>query len=218
MDRRTKILAGVLGLAVLFGIFSQVIYPDYIRPWLTLDERIAREEETLAKLQALDPLTSEPVTVLWVKGSGGDLGSMKRDGFATLYLDKLERLKAFYRGIEHEDEMVGYLPHCTFGLNQRAASIDTPLHAYLPYRHVDHVHPDAVIAIAASARSEELTREIYGDEVRFKLVAPSTSWFRRKRSVFAESGGFDFGLVPGGLAADLISAIEARALWSRFGL
>ncbi len=112
-----------------------------------------------------DPLTGEPVTVLWVKGSGGDLGSMKLDGFATLYLDKLDRLKGLYRGIAHEDEMVGYLPHCTFDLNPRAASIDTPLHAYLPYRHVDHVHPDAVIAIAASARSEELTREVYGDEI-----------------------------------------------------
>ena len=120
---------------------------------------------TSAKLPAKDPLTGEPVTVLWVKGSGGDLGSMKLDGFATLDLDRLERLKGLYRGIAHEDEMVGYLPHCTFDLNPRAASIDTPLHAYLPYRHVDHVHPDAVIAIAASARSEELTREVYGDEI-----------------------------------------------------
>ncbi len=120
---------------------------------------------TSAKLSARDPLTGEQVTVLWVKGSGGDLGSMKLDGFATLYLDKLDRLKGLYRGIEHEDEMVGFLPHCTFDLNPRAASIDTPLHAYLPYRHVDHVHPDAVIAIAAAARSEELTREVFGDEI-----------------------------------------------------
>ena len=134
---------------------------------------------TSAKLQACDPLTGETVTVLWVKGSGGDLGSMKLDGFATLYLDKLERLKGLYRGIAHEDEMVGYLPHCTFDLNPRAASIDTPLHAYLPYRHVDHVHPDAVIAIAASARSEELTREIYGDEI---------GWLPWQRP------GFDLGL------------------------
>ena len=134
---------------------------------------------TSAKLQAKDPLTGEPVTVLWVKGSGGDLGSMKLDGFATLYLDKLERLKGLYRGLEHEDEMVGYLPHCTFDLNPRAASIDTPLHAYLPYRHVDHVHPDAVIAIAASARSEALTREIYGDEI---------GWLPWQRP------GFDLGL------------------------
>src|SRR5829696_4581641 len=84
---------------------------------------------TSAKLQANDPLAGEPVSVLWVKGSGGDLGSMKLDGFATLYLDKLDRLKSLYRGLAHEDEMVGYLPHCTFDLNPRAASIDTPLHA-----------------------------------------------------------------------------------------
>ena len=77
--------------------------------------------------------TGEEVSVLWVKGSGGDLGSMKLDGFATLYLDKLEALKRLYRGLAHEDEMVGYLPHCTFNLNPRAASIDTPLHAFLPY-------------------------------------------------------------------------------------
>ena len=120
---------------------------------------------TSAKLPMADPLTGEQVTVLWVKGSGGDLGSMQRDGFSTLYMDKLDQLKGLYRGLAHEDEMVGYLPHCTFDLNPRAASIDTPLHAYLPYRHVDHVHPDAVIAIAASARSEALTREIYGDEI-----------------------------------------------------
>ena len=134
---------------------------------------------TSAKLQAEDPLTGEPVTVLWVKGSGGDLGSMKLDGFATLDLARLERLKELYRGIEHEDEMVGYLPHCTFDLNPRAASIDTPLHAYLPYRHVDHVHPDAVIAIAASVRSEVLTHEIYGDEI---------GWLPWQRP------GFDLGL------------------------
>ncbi|MFL5334964.1 MAG: class II aldolase/adducin family protein, partial [Geminicoccaceae bacterium] len=120
---------------------------------------------TSAKLPASDPLTGEPATVLWVKGSGGDLGSMRLDGFATLYLDKLDRLKRLYRGVEHEDEMVGLLLHCTFDLNPRAASIDTPLHAYLPYRHIDHVHPDAVIAIAASARSEALTREVYGDAI-----------------------------------------------------
>src|SRR3982751_6640075 len=120
---------------------------------------------TSAKIAAKDPLTGEPVTVLCVKGSGGDLGSMKLDGVATLYLDKLERLKGLYRGIPHQDGMVCYLPHCTFDLNPRAASIDTPLHAYLPWRHVDHVHPDAVIAIAASARSEALTREIYGDAI-----------------------------------------------------
>src|SRR5437762_12971770 len=102
---------------------------------------------TSAKIAAKDPLTGETVTVLWVKGSGGDLGSMKLDGFATLYLDKLESLKRLYRGLDQEDEMVGYLAHCTFNMNPRAASIDTPLHAFIPYAHVDHMHPDAVIAI-----------------------------------------------------------------------
>ena len=105
------------------------------------------------------------VAVLWVKGSGGDVGSMKLDGFATLYMDKLRALKTIYRGVEYEDEMVGFLPHCTFNLNPRAASIDTPLHAYVPKKHVDHMHPDAVIAIAAAQNSKELTAEIYGPEI-----------------------------------------------------
>ena len=87
---------------------------------------------TSAKVTETDPLTGEPVEVLWVKGSGGDVGIMKLDGFSTLYMEKLEALKGLYRGLEHEDEMVGYLPHCTFNLNPRAASIDTPLHAYRP--------------------------------------------------------------------------------------
>lgn len=120
---------------------------------------------TSAKLVEKDPLTGERVVVLWVKGSGGDVGSMKRDGFATLYLDKLRALQALYRGPAHEDEMVAYLPHCTFNLNPRAASIDTPLHAFLPFRHVDHMHPDAVIAIAAMANSESLTRAIFAGTV-----------------------------------------------------
>ena len=120
---------------------------------------------TSAKVLETDPLTGEQVEVLWVKGSGGDIGSMGMDGFATLYMDKLRALKGKYRGLAHEDEMVGYLPHCTFALNPRAASIDTPLHAYVPKRHVDHVHSDAIIAIAASVNSRELTAEIFGDEI-----------------------------------------------------
>ena len=120
---------------------------------------------TSAKVIEKDPLTGETVEVLWVKGSGGDVGSMKLDGFSTLYMDKLNALKGLYRGVEHEDEMVGYLPHCTFNLNPRAASIDTPLHAYVPKKHVDHMHPDAVIAIAAAKNSKALTAEIYGDEI-----------------------------------------------------
>jgi len=120
---------------------------------------------TSAKVMERDPLTGEEVEVLWVKGSGGDIGSIAMDGFATLYMDKLNALKGLYRGVEFEDEMVGYLPHCTFRLNPRAASIDTPLHAYVPKKHVDHVHPDAIIAIAASKNSRELTQEIFGDEI-----------------------------------------------------
>ena len=120
---------------------------------------------TSAKVTEKDPLTGEPVEVLWVKGSGGDVGTIRLDGFATLYMSKLEALKALYRGPEHEDEMVGYLPHCTFDLNPRAASIDTPLHAYVPRAHVDHMHADAIIAIAASKDSKALTREVFGDEI-----------------------------------------------------
>ena len=116
---------------------------------------------TSAKVMERDPLTGAAVEVLWVKGSGGDIGSIRMDGFATLYMAKLDALKGLYRGLDHEDEMVGYLPHCTFRLNPRAASIDTPLHAYVPRRHVDHVHADAIIAIAASANSKELTERIF---------------------------------------------------------
>ncbi|MBB3933174.1 rhamnulose-1-phosphate aldolase/alcohol dehydrogenase [Kaistia hirudinis] len=134
---------------------------------------------TSAKVVEKDPLSGEDVTVLWVKGSGGDVGSMKLDGFATLYQSKLDALQGIYRGLEFEDEMVGYLPHCTFNLNPRAASIDTPLHAYVPYRHVDHMHPDAVIAIAATPNSKELTKLIYGDEI---------GWLPWKRP------GFELGL------------------------
>jgi len=134
---------------------------------------------TSAKLMAADPLTGDDTEVLWVKGSGGDLGSMALDGFATLYMSQLQSLKGLYRGIDHEDEMVGYLPHCTFDLNPRPASIDTPLHGYLPYAHVDHMHPDAVIAIATADDGERLTEEIFGGEV---------GWLPWQRP------GFDLGL------------------------
>jgi len=120
---------------------------------------------TSAKVMMPDPLTGEMVEVLWVKGSGGDLGSMDMGGFSTLYMDKMRTLKKLYRGLEHEDEMVGYLPHCTFNNNPRAASIDTPLHAFIPRPHVDHLHPDALIAIAAAANSEQITKEIFGDDI-----------------------------------------------------
>ena len=134
---------------------------------------------TSSKIRQKDPLTGEEVEVLWVKGSGGDSASIKLDGFATLYMDKLTALKGLYRGVEHEDEMVGYLPHCTFNLNPRAASIDTPLHAYVPRAHVDHMHPDAIIAIAAAKNSKALTREIFGDAI---------GWLPWKRP------GFELGL------------------------
>ncbi|MGI3187346.1 bifunctional rhamnulose-1-phosphate aldolase/short-chain dehydrogenase [Nioella aestuarii] len=120
---------------------------------------------TSAKVMESDPLSGETVEVLWVKGSGGDVGSIKMDGFATLYMDKLRALKGIYRGVEFEDEMVALLPHCTFNLNARAASIDTPLHAYVPRKHVDHMHPDAIIAIAAAADSKALTQEVFGDDI-----------------------------------------------------
>jgi rhamnulose-1-phosphate aldolase/alcohol dehydrogenase len=142
---------------------------------------------TSAKVDATDPLTKANTRVLWVKGSGGDIGSMKRDGFATLYLDKLIGLQKLYRGIEQEDEMVALFDHCTFNLNPRATSIDTPLHAFVPHRHVDHVHADAVIAIAASANAEALTAKIYGGEIGF------LPWQRP---------GFDLGLKLGKMATE----------------
>lgn len=120
---------------------------------------------TSSKIMQKDPLTGEMVEVLWVKGSGGDNASIKLDGFATLYMDKLRALKGLYRGVEFEDEMVGYLPHATFNLNPRASSIDTPLHAYVNRPYVDHMHPDAIIAIAASKNSKELTSQIFGDNI-----------------------------------------------------
>ncbi|CTQ62922.1 bifunctional rhamnulose-1-phosphate aldolase/short-chain dehydrogenase [Roseibium album] len=120
---------------------------------------------TSAKAMETDPLTGQTAEVLWVKGSGGDVGTIKMDGFATLYMEKLHALKGLYRGVDFEDEMVGYLPHCTFNLNSRAASIDTPLHAYVPKKHVDHMHPDAIIAIAAASDSKAITQEIFGDDI-----------------------------------------------------
>ena len=134
---------------------------------------------TSAKLDERDPLTGASAKVLWVKGSGGDLGSMKLEGFSTLYQERLLALESLYRGIEHEDEMVGYLPHCTFNLNARAASIDTPLHGFLPFAHVDHVHPDAIIALAASSGGKGAAEQIWQGAV---------GWLPWKRP------GFDLGL------------------------
>ena len=141
---------------------------------------------TSSKLVEQDPLTRESVDVLWVKGSGGDLRTAKRDGFASLYLDKIRAMKSLYlsdpqRGpkTEIEDAMYPMYSHCVFNLNPRACSIDTPLHTLVPYKHVDHLHPNAVIAVAASVNQEKLCREIFGDEV---IYVP---WQRP---------GFDIGL------------------------
>ena len=120
---------------------------------------------TSAKIVETDPLTGAQTEVLWVKGSGGDIGSMKLDGFSTLYQEKLLGLEKHYGGPDDDDKMVGYLPHCTFNLNPRAASIDTPLHSLLPFAHVDHVHPDAIIALAASSGGEAATKEIWGGKI-----------------------------------------------------
>jgi len=153
---------------------------------------------TSAKLRQQDPLTGTPVDVLWVKGSGGDIGSMKLDGFSTLYLEKLHALEGLYRGLAHEDEMVGYLPHCTFNLNPRAASIDTPLHAQLPYAHVDHMHPDAVIAIAAMANSQAITQRVFEGTVGWMpWMRPGYELGRRLKACNEANPGLR-GIVLGG--------------------
>jgi rhamnulose-1-phosphate aldolase/alcohol dehydrogenase len=153
------------------------------------DQRITNTGggNTSAKLMQPDPLTGAEADVLWVKGSGGDLRTSKRENFSSLYMDKLRGLQQlWYRTAERgpktaiEDAMVGMYPHCTFNLNPRPSSIDTPLHAFVPARHVDHMHPNAVIAVAAARDSERLTQAIYGDEVIW------TAWQRP---------GFDLGLI-----------------------
>lgn len=114
---------------------------------------------TSSKFELPDPFTRKPVPVLAVKGSGGDLGSITRGGFAVLYMERLEQLRSIYRGVANEDEMVSYYPLSAFGENRVAASIDTPLHAFLPYAHVDHLHPDWAIAVAASANGKTKLEE-----------------------------------------------------------
>ena len=152
------------------------------------DQRITNTGggNTSAKLPQTDPLTGAPVEVLWVKGSGGDLRTAKRENFSSLYMEKLRGLQAHYhrapeRGPKTpiEDAMVALYSHTTFNLNPRPSSIDTPLHAFVAARHVDHMHPNAVIALAAAEHSERLTQEIYGNDVIW------TAWQRP---------GFDLGL------------------------
>ena len=141
---------------------------------LGADQRITNTGggNTSSKAMEVDPLTGKETDVLWVKGSGGDLRTSKLENFASLYMDKLLGLIPMYQNAPDngpktpaEDNMVGCFPHCTFNLNPRASSIDTPLHGFLPARHVDHMHPNSVIAIAACDRSKELTAEIFGDKI-----------------------------------------------------
>jgi rhamnulose-1-phosphate aldolase/alcohol dehydrogenase len=134
---------------------------------------------TSCKTIAKDPLTGKDVEVMWVKGSGGDLGTMKRSGLAALYVDRLRALKNIYRGIEHEDEMVDLFNHCIYDLASKAPSIDTPLHGFLPFKHIDHLHPDAAIAIAAAKDGEKITQELFNGTI---------GWVEWQRP------GFDLGL------------------------
>ena len=134
---------------------------------------------TSSKIIQKDPITKKNETILYVKGSGGDLGSIKEDGFASLYLDKLNGLKNIYRGFNFEDEMVGYYPMCTFNNNPRAASIDTPLHAYVPYPEVDHTHPDSIIALATMKNGKDIVNKVYQGKL---------GWLNWQRP------GFDLGL------------------------
>lgn len=118
---------------------------------------------TSCKITETDPVTGEPAEVMWVKGSGGDIGTLTKKGCANLYVDKLHALKKRYRGLAFEDEMVGLFDHCLFDPKCAAPSIDTPLHGLLPFKHIDHLHPDALIAIAASKDGPAIMKEIWGD-------------------------------------------------------
>ncbi|GAB3536038.1 bifunctional rhamnulose-1-phosphate aldolase/short-chain dehydrogenase [Pontibacter brevis] len=134
---------------------------------------------TSCKVMAKDPLNGQDTEVMWVKGSGGDLGTLKRSGLAALYVDRLRSLKNVYRGIEHEDEMVELFNHSIFDLSSKAPSIDTPLHGFLPFKHIDHLHPDAAIAIAAAKDGKKITEELFNGTI---------GWVDWQRP------GFDLGL------------------------
>lgn len=134
---------------------------------------------TSCKAMAKDPLTGEETEVMWVKGSGGDLGTLKASGLAALYVNRLRSLQHVYRGIEHEDEMVELFNHCIFDLASKAPSIDTPLHGFLPFKHIDHLHPDAAIAIAAAKDGKKITQELFKGTI---------GWVEWQRP------GFDLGL------------------------
>lgn len=134
---------------------------------------------TSCKTIEKDPLTNEDVEVMWVKGSGGDIGTLTRQGIAGLYTERLRNLKDVYQGLDDEDRMVGLFNHCIYDLDSKAPSIDTPLHGLLPFKHIDHLHPDALIAVAAAKDSEKVTKEIWGDTM---------GWVPWQRP------GFDLGL------------------------
>lgn len=134
---------------------------------------------TSVKIQDKDPLTGNLVDVMWIKGSGGDIGTLKLSGCAALYVDRLRSLENVYKGIEMEDQMVELFNHCIFDLNSKAPSIDTPLHGFLPFKHIDHLHPDAAIAIAAAKEGEKITKELFGGKI---------GWVPWQRP------GFDLGL------------------------
>ena len=134
---------------------------------------------TSCKTMDKDPLTGSAVEVMWIKGSGGDIGTLNKNGLATLYVDRLRSLNNIYRGIEHEDEMVELLNHCIFELNSKAPSIDTPLHGLLPFKHIDHLHPDAAIAIAAAKDGKKITEDLFGGKI---------GWVNWQRP------GFDLGI------------------------
>jgi rhamnose utilization protein RhaD (predicted bifunctional aldolase and dehydrogenase) len=134
---------------------------------------------TSCKTIEKDPLTGKETEVMWIKGSGGDIGSLTRSGLAALYLERFRSLNNVYKGLQHEDEMVALFNHCIFDLDSKAPSIDTPLHGFLPFKHIDHLHPDAAIAIAAAADGEKITREL------FKGTIGWVGWQRP---------GFDLGL------------------------
>ncbi len=138
---------------------------------------------TSSKIMMKDPVSDKNVEVLWVKGSGGDLGSIKRDGFATLYMDKFLSIQKKYKGEKYEDRMLEFYPLCSFGLNSKPASIDTPLHGLIPYKNVDHMHPDWAIAIAASANGQQLLNE-FNSEYGYNLF-----WLHWQRP------GYHLGLI-----------------------
>ena len=120
---------------------------------------------TSCKALAKDPLTGEETEIMWIKGSGGDIGTLKKNGLAALFVDRLRALKNVYRGLDYEDEMVELFNHCIYDLSSKAPSIDTPLHGFLPFKHIDHLHPDAAIAIAAAKDGEKITKELFNGQI-----------------------------------------------------